>query len=204
MAASHRARPGREEGTFFATPAAFRRWLAKHHDSETELWVGFHKRATGKPSLTWPESVDEALCYGWIDGLRQRVDEARYRIRFTPRRASSIWSAVNIRRMPELIAAGRVAPAGLAAFEKRDEAKSAIYAYEQRKLAAFSPEDEKRFRRNRAAWKFFEAQPPGYRRMMTFWVVNAKREATRRKRLDALIDRSAKGERFEAMAPAKK
>jgi uncharacterized protein YdeI (YjbR/CyaY-like superfamily) len=194
--ASKRKPADREEATYFSSPAEFRRWLEVHHATAPALWVGFHKRATGKPSLTWPESVDEALCFGWIDGLRQRVDDERYRIRFTPRRAASIWSGVNIRRMGELLAAGRVAPAGLAAWEKRVEAKSAIYAYEQRGSARLAPGDEKRFRSHRAAWSFFAAQPPGYRRLMAYRVISAKREETRRRRLDQLIEACARGERM--------
>ena len=200
---SKRKVQGREEATYFDSPTAFRRWLERHHEVESELWVGFHKRGTGKPSLTWPESVDEALCFGWIDGVRQRVDDERYRIRFTPRRATSIWSAVNIRRMGELIAAKRVASAGLAAFERRRDDKSAIYAYEQRQSARLSAEDAKRFRANRKAWAFFEAQAPWYRRLVTYRVTSAKREETRKKRLDELIEKCARGERFEMMAAAK-
>jgi uncharacterized protein YdeI (YjbR/CyaY-like superfamily) len=200
---SNRKAPNREEATYFGSPVEFRRWLERHHDSEAELWVGFHKRASGRVSLTWPESVDEALCFGWIDGLRQRIDDERYRIRFTPRRATSIWSAVNIRRMGELIAAKRVAPAGLAAFERRSGDRSAIYAYEQRKSARFSPEDEKRFRANRKAWAFFETQPPWYRRLVTYRVTSAKREETRKKRLDELIEKCSRGERYDMMSAGK-
>jgi len=178
---------------FFATPAAFRRWLERHHDSETELWVGFHKRATGKPSLTWPQSVDEALCFGWIDGLRKRLDDESYVIRFTPRQAKSTWSAVNLRRMEELLAEGRVAPAGRDAHARRTAERTGIYSYEQRHTARFDPELEKRLRADPDAWSYFQAQAPWYRRTATFWVMSAKREATRSRRLDQLLAACAAG-----------
>ena len=181
--------------TFFATPADFRDWLDRHHASERELWVGYHKKATGRPSLTWQESVDEALCYGWIDGIRKSLDDERYVIRFTPRRARSIWSNVNTRRVAVLTREGRMRPAGLAAFEARDPARAGIYAFEQTG-AQLSPEMEKRFKGNRAAWKFFEAQPPGYRKIATRYVMSAKREETRAKRLENLIAESAAGQRI--------
>ncbi len=184
------------EPRFFATPAHFRRWLATHHANESVLVVGFHKKDSGRPSLTWPESVDEALCFGWIDGVRRRLDEESYTIRFTPRKASSTWSAVNIRRMAELIALGRVEPAGLAAFARRSEKKSAIYAYEQREEAAFDPSFERRFREREAAWTFFAAQPPGYRQLATYWVMTAKKAETREKRLEKLIEVSGAGQRI--------
>ncbi|HYU34776.1 MAG TPA: YdeI/OmpD-associated family protein [Thermoanaerobaculia bacterium] len=176
---------------FFATPEDFRRWLAEHHASARELWVGFYKRGTGKPSITWPESVDEALCAGWIDGIRKRIDDESYVIRFTPRKASSTWSAVNIKRMAELIREGRVLPAGLTAFEKRSEKKSGIYSYEQRNEAALGEELEQKFREHKAAWEYFQAQPPWYRRTATYWVVSAKKEETRQRRLAVLIEASA-------------
>ena len=185
----------RTDARFFATPAAWRRWLAEHHATVGELWVGFHKRATGRPSITWPEAVDGALCYGWIDGVRQRIDDERYRIRFTPRRARSAWSAVNVRRAKELIAEGRMTPVGLRAFEARDEAATA-YTYEQRAAPAFAPADERRFRADTGAWRFWEASPPSYRRIATFWVVSAKRAETRERRLATLIAESAAGRRI--------
>jgi uncharacterized protein YdeI (YjbR/CyaY-like superfamily) len=187
--------------TFFASPSAFRRWLAKHHDTSTELWVGYHKKGSGKPSMTWPESVDEALCYGWIDGIRKSVDEERYTIRFTPRKRSSIWSAVNIGRARALVEEGRMCPAGLAAFEVRRADRSAVYAFEQRATPTLAPAMEKQFRRNAKAWRFFERQPPGYRRLALWWVVSAKREETRAKRLATLIADSAAGRRIGALAP---
>ena len=180
---------------YFESPAAFRKWLAAHHATETELLVGFHKKGSGKPSLTWPESVDEALCFGWIDGVRKRVDETRYTIRFSPRRRTSIWSAINIARVAELRKEGRMQPAGLAAFEARDEKRSAIYAYENRPKA-LAPVYEKELRRDKAAWAFFEAQPPGYRKLMAFWVMSARKEETRQKRLARLIEFSAAGKRL--------
>ena len=176
---------------FFATPARFRRWLTKHHTTAAELWVGFHKKGTGRPSLTWPESVGEALCFGWIDGIRKSLDADSYVIRFTPRRKGSAWSAVNTRRAQELIENGRMQPAGLHAFEARDPDKSGIYSFERRTAAVFDPECEARFKRNRAAWTFFQSRPPGYRRTATWWVISAKREETRAKRLGRLIDDSA-------------
>ena len=180
---------------FFATPAQFRSWLAKHHKTADELLVGFYKRDSGKPSITWPESVDEALCVGWIDGVRRSLDDEAYTIRFTPRRKGSIWSAVNIKRVRELAKAGLMRPAGLAAFEKRDEKKSAIYSYEQRTTTEFDAACEKKFRANKKAWAFFDAQPPWYQRQMRYYVMSAKNEATRLRRLENMIDRSAKGTR---------
>jgi uncharacterized protein YdeI (YjbR/CyaY-like superfamily) len=178
---------------FFATPAEFRAWFAAHHATEQELWVGFYKKDSGRPSITWPESVDEALCVGWIDGIRKTIDAESYKIRFTPRKSTSTWSAVNIARVAELTKERRMKPAGLAAFEQRSEAKSGIYAYEQRENATFTPAEEKRFRANAKAWKFFQAQPAGYRKTTTWWVVSAKRDETRVKRLATLIEDSAAG-----------
>ena len=186
-------RPSLEDAIYFDSPAAFRRWLERHHASHTELLVGFHKAHTGRPTLTWPESVDEALCFGWIDGIRRSVDADRYTIRFTPRKASSNWSAVNIRRAEALIADGRMQPAGLRAFAARRADKSAVYSFEQSRQPELSDVEKRRFRANRRAWTFFEAQPPGYRRTITHWVVSAKRDATRAKRLDTLISDSASG-----------
>ena len=181
---------------FFATPAAFRAWLDAHHDRGSELVVGFYKKGSGKPSISWPESVDEALCYGWIDGVRRSLGEESYTIRFTPRKTSSIWSNVNIAKVQALLAAGRMMPAGIAAWERRDPARSGIYAFEREEAAAFDAEAARRFSRNHAAWKFFQAQPPGYRRLATHYVVSAKRPETRERRLAALIEHSARGERL--------
>jgi uncharacterized protein YdeI (YjbR/CyaY-like superfamily) len=184
-----------QKPTFFKTPLDFRRWLSKHHARETELWVGFHKKDSGKPSVTWPESVDEALCYGWIDGVRKRVDETIYKIRFSPRRARSIWSAVNIRRVAELTREGRMQPPGDKAFAARLENKSGIYAYEQRQ-PELPEEYAKELGKNKAAAKFFESQPPSYRKLAMWWIVSAKLEETRVKRLQKLIAASAESRRI--------
>ena len=183
------------EPTFFATPADFRAWLEKHHDEEKELLVGFYKRGSGRPSLTWPESVDEALCFGWIDGVRRGRDEESYTIRFTPRKPGSTWSAVNVARVEELTRLGRMRPAGLAAFEKRSEAKTGIYSYEQKEDAKLDKAEERQLRANKAAWEFFQSQPPWYRRNAIWRVVSAKKEETRKKRLAKLIEESAQGRR---------
>ncbi|MBA2431209.1 MAG: YdeI/OmpD-associated family protein [Chthoniobacterales bacterium] len=178
---------------FFATPGEFRRWLAANHGTASELWVGFWKKGTGRASITWPESVDEALCFGWIDGVRKRLDAESYVIRFSPRKAGSIWSTVNIARVAELTKQGRMEAAGDAAFARRKEAKSGVYAYEQRQTAKLNPEAERQFRAHPKAWKYFEAQPPWYRRTATWWVISAKREETRQKRLTVLIEDAKAG-----------
>lgn len=178
---------------FFKTPEAFRAWLEKNHDRADELLVGMYKRGSGKPSMTWPESVDQALCFGWIDGVRNSIDEDGYTIRFTPRRAKSIWSKVNVRKVGELTERGLMRPAGLAAFAKRTSERTGIYSAEQSDVK-LGEEFERAFRARRRAWKFFEAQPAWYRRTATWWVISAKREATRLRRLDTLIARSAAGE----------
>jgi uncharacterized protein YdeI (YjbR/CyaY-like superfamily) len=183
---------------YFATPAEFRHWLEQNHARETELLVGFYKKGSGRPSMTWPESVEEALCYGWIDGVRRSVDDERYTIRFTPRRPTSIWSARNVKTMAALLAAGRVAPSGLAAFEGRDPAKTSLYSFE-RDTIAFDAEQQREFERNRKAWDFFQAQPPSYRKMTTHWVVSAKKPETRAKRLAQLMADCAAGLRIEAL-----
>jgi uncharacterized protein YdeI (YjbR/CyaY-like superfamily) len=181
---------------YFATPADFRKWLRVHHGNTSELWVGFYKKDSGRPSITWPESVDEALCVGWIDGLRKTIDAESYKIRFTPRKKTSNWSAVNIRRVPELTKLGRMRAAGLKAFELRKEEKSGIYAYENRKSAVLGKAEEKRFRAWPKAWDFFQLQPAGYRKLMTWWVISAKKEETRQKRLEKLIAASEAGRRL--------
>jgi uncharacterized protein YdeI (YjbR/CyaY-like superfamily) len=190
------------EPTFFATPEAFRKWLARHHTSQAELLVGFHKVDSGKPSMSWPESVDEALCAGWIDGVRRRIDEHSYSIRFTPRRATSTWSAVNIRRVEALNTQGRMLPAGLQAFAARKAHKSGIYAYEQRP-ESLPPAFEKLFKQHKAAWRFYQAMPPWYRKTTCWQVISAKTEATRLKRLNQLIDDCA-NERMVAQLKWKK
>jgi uncharacterized protein YdeI (YjbR/CyaY-like superfamily) len=189
---------------YFATPAAWRAWLEAHHASSAELLVGFYKKDSGKPSITWPESVDEALCFGWIDGIRRTVDDERYTIRFTPRKTRSTWSAVNIKRVAELTKLGRMQPAGLAAVARRETARSQIYAYEQRADAALDDAAERAFRANEAAWTFFHAQPPWYRRTAIYWVMTAKKEPTRRKRLATLIDDSAHGRTLKQLSRPEK
>jgi uncharacterized protein YdeI (YjbR/CyaY-like superfamily) len=181
------------EPTFFATPAEFRAWLERHHDSVTELLLGFHKKGSGRPSITWPQAVDQALCFGWIDGVRRRIDDASYSIRFTPRVRRSTWSAVNVKRMKELIDEDLVAPAGLAAFERRADDRTAIYSYEQRRNATLDRDEEQRLRADERANAFFEAQPPSYRRAAIHWVTSAKKPETRERRLAQLIERSAAG-----------
>ena len=180
--------------TFFRSQAAFRAWLTKHHATTTELVVGYHKKGSGMPSMTWPESVDEALCFGWIDGIRRRLDDASYTIRFTPRRPRSIWSAVNVRRAHALIDEGKMRPAGRAAFEAREENRTGIHSYEQRSATLPEPY-ARRMKKDESAWSFFQAQPPSYRKAIGWWVVSAKKEETRLKRLDKLIDDSTHGRR---------
>ncbi|MEO7970218.1 MAG: YdeI/OmpD-associated family protein [bacterium] len=175
---------------FFKSPSDFRKWLAAHHANANELLVGFYKKDTGKPSFTWPGSVDEALCFGWIDGIRRRIDDDSYSIRFTPRKTSSTWSAVNIKRAQELISAERMKPAGEKAFAARQENRSGIYSYEQRSAELVEPYAGK-LGRNKTAAKFFAAQPPSYRKAANWWVVSAKKEETRLKRLEQLIKLSA-------------
>lgn len=184
---------------FFATPAAWREWLEKHHTAEPEVSVGFYKRDSCRPSITWPEAVDGALCFGWIDGVRHNIDKIRYRIRFTPRKARSIWSAVNIKRVAELQKTGLMQDTGMAAFEKREGDRSGIYAYEQRKGTKLPAEFEKQFRANKTAWKFFEAQPLWYRRTTIWRVISAKKEETRRARLAELIESSERGHTLRAL-----
>jgi uncharacterized protein YdeI (YjbR/CyaY-like superfamily) len=178
---------------FFATPADFRAWLEKNHALHTELSVGFYKRDSGKPSITWPESVDAALCYGWIDGVRNSIDAVSYRIRFTPRKPTSTWSAINVKRVAELTKLGLMNPAGVKAFKARKGDKTGIYAYEQRKTAKLPREYEKKFRANKKAWTFFQKQPPWYQRTAAYRVISAKQEATREKRLTELIRDSEAG-----------
>lgn len=175
---------------FFPSPSAWHAWLEEHHEKHEELWVGFHKVGSSKPSITWPEAVDGALCFGWIDGVRKSLDESSYVIRFTPRRPNSIWSAINIKRVAELGTLGLMRPKGIQAFERRTGNRSEIYAYEQRKGAKLSGVYEKQFRANKKAWNFFQSQPPWYRRTSSWWVISAKREETRLKRLAQLIEDS--------------
>lgn len=180
---------------FFKTESAFRKWLEAHHATAAELWVGYYKVDSGKPSITWPQSVDQALCFGWIDGLRKSIDDISYKIRFSARRPRSIWSAVNIRRAEELTRLGLMRPTGLRAFEARLENRSGIYAYEQRSAELPEPYAEI-LRANSAASTFFAAQTPSYRKTAYWYIVSAKTEATRLKRLHKLIDDSANGRRL--------
>ena len=173
--------------TFFRDAAAFHRWLEKNHDSSHELIVGFHRKGSGKPSVTYPEALDEALCFGWIDGVRRRLDDTSYTVRFTPRREQSNWSWVNIARVGVLTAAGRMQPAGSAAFERRDETKSDLYSREARSRG-FDEKTERRVRADPRAWAFFQAQSPWFQRNVSFWVMSAKREETRARRLASLIE----------------
>jgi len=183
------------KAVFFKTALEFRRWLAAHHATDRELLVGFYKKASGRPGISYKEAVDEALCFGWIDGIKKRVDEQRYTHRFTPRTADSTWSLVNTKRANELIALDRMSRPGLDAFERRDPKKTGIYSFEQRP-SAFDPGLERIFKRQAAAWTFFLAQPPGYRRLMTFWVMSGKQQETRERRLAVLMKSSAERTRI--------
>jgi uncharacterized protein YdeI (YjbR/CyaY-like superfamily) len=178
---------------FFATVGELRDWLERNHATATELFVGFYKRGSGKASITWQELVDEELCFGWIDGVRKGIDDLSYSNRITPRKPRSTWSAINIARAKELIRLGRMRPAGLKAFERRTEERSAIYSYEQRKDARLEPQAEKAFRANKKAWAFFQAQPPSYQRAAIWWVISARREETRQRRLATLVRESQNG-----------
>ena len=188
-------RPADGEVKFFATPAHLRRWFEKNHETVQELWVGFHKKDSGRPSITWPESVDEALCVGWIDGIRKRIDEESYKIRFTPRRAGSIWSAINVGRVAVLEKEGRMRPAGREAFSKKRENKSGIYSYEQRPAELPEPYRSTLAADRRAA-EFLAAQPPSYRKLMTWFILSAKREETRLARLEKLVAACHAGKRL--------
>ena len=189
--------------TFFASAGELRGWLEEHHAGERELWIGFHRKDSGKGGITYPEALDEALCFGWIDGVRKSIDAASYTIRFTPGKPRSSWSEVNVRRARELTALGRMRPAGTRAFEERDEEKTKQYSYEARSRD-LDPALAERFRANAGAWAFFESQPPYYRRVAQWYVMSAKREETRLKRLAELIDRSAQGLRLPQIGAEKK
>ena len=189
-------KPKADRPLFFARSDDFRRWLEKHHQTSTEQWIGFHRKASGRASITWPESVDEALCFGWIDGLRKTIDAGSYKIRFTPRRPSSIWSAINIGRMKELIRERRVRPAGMMVFRKRTLAKSHVYSYENRETTGLSSAATNLFRAEIAAWKFFQEQPKSYRQTAIWWVVSAKRLQTQENRLQRLIAASKASRRL--------
>lgn len=180
---------------FFRTPQDFRKWLERNHAKVKELWVGYYKKDSGKVSITWPESVDEALCYGWIDGIRKSIDDKSYMNRFTPRRPDSIWSDINTKRVAELKKQGRMTPAGLAAFSLRDPKRSGRYSFEN-VPASFDRELERNFQARKDAWKFFEQQPPSFRRKSVFWVMSAKQPETRARRLAKLIESCEQGVRL--------
>jgi uncharacterized protein YdeI (YjbR/CyaY-like superfamily) len=190
--------------TFFPTPADFRTWLEAHHDKLREQLVGFHKKSSGKPSITWPESVEVALCFGWIDGVRKSLDETSYTIRFTPRKPTSTWSSININLVRKLTKQGLMRPVGLKAFAARTAKKSAIYSYEQRSSAQFTREQAKQFRANKPAWEFFRSQAPWYQRVTTYWVISAKREDTKLKRLSELIEYSQNHETLPRNTPRRR
>ncbi len=183
--------PPEPRPAFFEAASDFRAWLEANHATATELVVGFRKVGTGVPSMTWPESVDEALCFGWIDGVRKRIDDASYQIRFTPRRKGSIWSLVNVGKVKDLVAQGRMRPAGVAAFEARKHARTGVYAFERKDAAELAPAEVRRFKQDRRAWTYFEAAAPGYRRVITHWIVSAKQPATRARRLEQLVQACA-------------
>ena len=189
--------------TFFRTPAEFREWLLKYHATKDELLVGFYRKHSGRPSITWPESVDQALCFGWIDGVRKSLDDVSYTIRFTPRKPRSIWSSVNMRRAQALIDQGQMQPAGLKAYEARRDYRSGIYSYEQRSVDLPEPYNGM-LKQNKTAWSFFQKQPPSYRKAICWWIICAKKEETRLKRLQKLMTHSSKAERLPELTPRKK
>ncbi|HLI50176.1 MAG TPA: YdeI/OmpD-associated family protein [Thermomicrobiaceae bacterium] len=188
------------EVIFFESPGAWRDWLAANHQSASELVLGFRKKGSGKTGISYKEAVDEALCYGWIDGVRKRIDDSSYLIRFSPRKPSSIWSAFNIKRVEELRAEGRMQPSGIAAFEDRREDRSRIYSFEVGPKE-LEPEMEARFRAHPKAWDFFQSQPPSYRQPAIWWVISAKKEETRQRRFERLLADSAEGKRLDHLTP---
>jgi len=187
---------------YFPKPENFRKWMEKNHDREKEIWVGFYKKSTGKPSIDWSESVDVALCFGWIDGVRKSIDGESYKIRFTPRKKDSIWSAINIRKVEELQQKGLMHPAGLAAFSHRKEERSRVYSFEQEEFT-LDAASEKTFRKNKKAWESFMAMAPSYRKAAIWWVISAKKEETKQKRLETLISDSEAGLRIASLRPRK-
>jgi uncharacterized protein YdeI (YjbR/CyaY-like superfamily) len=187
-----------ENVVFFATRAEFRDWLAKNHATTDSQWLGFFKKGAAATGITYEEAVLEALCFGWIDGQGAPIDSVSRAIRFTPRRTRTIWSAVNVKRVEELIAAGHMADAGMRAFDARVPERTGVYSHDSGR-AHFTPDLEQRFRAHTAAWDFWNRQPPGYRRQMTWWVVSAKRDETRMRRMDALIAQHATGERMDLL-----
>ena len=191
------------EARFFRSASQFHQWLSKNHDSAKEIVVGFHKLGSGKKSITYPEALDEALCFGWIDGIRRSLNETSYTTRFTPRRPKSIWSLVNVRHVERLKKEKRMQPSGLAAFEKREASRTGIYAFENQPRE-LSSEFQKIFRKNKEAWDFYQSQPPYSRRVSSYWVMGAKKEETRIRRLNHVIERCAKGERVGILEPKRK
>jgi uncharacterized protein YdeI (YjbR/CyaY-like superfamily) len=180
---------------FFSSADAFREWLDRHHESATELWVGFYKKTSRKKGISYPEAVDQALCYGWIDGVRRRIDDDGYTNRFSPRTTKSIWSAINIRRVGELTRRGLMHPRGIEVFRNRDRSRAGLYSFENRPRT-LTPALARQFRANKKAWAFFEAQPPGYKRLTIFMVMSAKQDATKERRLTRLIEASEQGRRL--------
>lgn len=192
------------EPIYFESRAALRAWFEANHETAEELWIGYHKKATGRPSVSWSETVDEALCFGWIDSVRYGVDSERFKQRLTPRRKGSNWSAINIAKVERLTAEGLMHPAGLAAFEQRRDDRSAIYSYEQRHEARLEPDEERRFQANEAAWQWFSVRAPSFRTAATWWVVSAKRPETRERRLATLIEDAAAGRMPKPLAPPRR
>lgn len=186
---------------FFRSGAEFRKWLEKNHDKAPEIWLGFYRKDSGKGGLTYHQALDEALCFGWIDGIRKKLDDESFTNRFTPRKPKSIWSNVNVGHVERLTREGKMRPPGIAAFNAKDAARTGIYSFE-RESARLAPEMEQRFRKNRAAWKYFQAAPPYYRKLVTWWVVSAKRDETREKRLAVLIDCCSRETRLPQLIPA--
>jgi uncharacterized protein YdeI (YjbR/CyaY-like superfamily) len=191
----------RDQLRFFRSSADFRKWLEKNHDKARELWIGFYRKDSGKGGITYHEAIDEALCFGWIDGIRKKIDDASFTNRFTPRKPKSIWSNVNVAHVERLTGAGKMRPPGLAAFKARDESRVGMYSFE-RDNAQLEPDMKLRFQKNKAAWKYFESTPAYYRKLTTWWVISAKREETRERRLAQLIDCSAKSSRLPQLIPA--
>jgi uncharacterized protein YdeI (YjbR/CyaY-like superfamily) len=192
------------EPIYFESPAAFRAWLEEHHETATEVWVGYWKKATGKQGMSWAQAVEEALCFGWIDGIAKRVDDERHRQRFTPRKPTSNWSAINIANVERLRAEGRMWPAGEAAFARRRDDKTAVYSHEQRKNPQLMPEEQAQLEGHAAAWAYFSARPPSYRRPAIWWVISAKKPETRARRLATLIADSAVGRPIKPLTPPAK
>ena len=182
--------------TFFENAGQFRTWLERHHNTTKELIVGFRKVGSGLTSMTWPESVDEALCFGWIDGVRKRIDDVSYLVRFKPRRAESIWSLVNLAKVQRLTKQGRMRPAGIAAHAARSSKKTGVYSFEQQQAVVLTPVEFREFKENKGAWKYFEAAAPSYKKVITYWVVSAKQPATRARRLAQLIEACAERRRL--------